>query len=195
MAATFQPEPIENAWLAAKPFAEGYREALRAAAADPDLWRFHMSNMHGAAFDSYFDGMLGQAARGEGLGWVLLDKASGAVAGSSSFLAVSMPNKRLEIGSTWYPKRFQGGHVNPAAKLLLMEYAFETLGLNRIEFKVDARNARSLAAMTKLGAVREGVFRSHMVLPDGFVRDSVYFSVIVREWPAMKARLMERLGG
>ncbi len=184
---------LEDDILRLEPFTESHREPLRAVAADPDLWRFHFLNQYAATFDRYFDHYVRETAAGRDCSFVIVDKASGQIAGSSSYLAIVPAHKRLEIGSTWYVKPFQGGHTNPAAKRLLLGYALDTLKWNRVEFKLDARNARSWAAMKKLGAVEEGIHRAHMILPDGHIRDSVWFSVTQADWPKVKAGLDSRL--
>jgi RimJ/RimL family protein N-acetyltransferase len=108
-------------------------------------------------------------------------------------VAIAAPHRRVEIGHTWYRPEVWASQVNPASKLALLTYAFETLGLNRVELKTDNLNLRSQAAIAKLGARREGVFRAHMVRRDGSRRDSVYFSVVQSDWPAVRARLTARL--
>ncbi len=124
--------------------------------------------------------------------WAVVMRDGDAVAGRVSILDVSVRDKRLEIG-TMLTAPFWGSMVNPECKLLLMTHAFETLGVNRVQFKVDARNARSLASMARLGAVNEGTLRRYQIRADGFVRDSVMFSVLSDEWPAVKARLRLRI--
>jgi RimJ/RimL family protein N-acetyltransferase len=99
----------------------------------------------------------------------------------------------VEIGWTWITPAFQRTAVNTEAKLLQLTYAFETLGAGRVALKTDGRNERSQAAIARLGAVREGTLRRHMRLPDGYVRDTVYFSILADEWPGVKARLEERV--
>jgi N-acetyltransferase len=125
--------------------------------------------------------------------WAVFDKASNSHAGSTSFLAFVPVHKRVEIGWTWYAKRVWAGAVNPSCKRLLMAHGFETLDLNRIELKADARNTRSCKAMERLGAKFEGIHRSHMVRPDGRLRDSAWYSVIREEWPAVRDGLDARL--
>ena len=184
---------LEDEILRLEPFTERHREPLRAAAADPDLWRFHFLNQNAATFDRYFDHYLTETASGRECAFAIFDKATGAIAGSSAYLAIVPAHKRLEVGSTWYAKPFQGGRTNPAAKRLLVGHVIETLKWNRVEFKLDSRNARSWAAMKKLGAVEEGVHRNHMILPDGHIRHSVWFSITPEDWPAVKAGLDARL--
>lgn len=115
------------------------------------------------------------------------------VAGRISYSTVQYADRWLEIGTMLTPP-FRGGPCNPAAKLLLMERAFEVLGAGRVHFKVDARNARSRAAMRKLGATEEGTLRRYQLRPDGVARDSVMYSVLAEEWPGVKAGLLARLG-
>ncbi len=192
-AAKVRAVTLENAFIALEPLAERWRERLRAAGDDPDLWRFASINQHGLDFDAWMNERLEANARGGELSFVVIDKASGAVAGSSSYLAIALAHRRLEIGWTRYAKQFWARAVNPSAKRLLMEHGFETLGLNRIELKLDATNTRSWKAVERLGAKYEGIFRQHMVMPDGRLRDTAYFSVIRPEWPAVRAGLDARL--
>ena len=193
MTALIEPVTLEDRYLRLEPFEARHREPLRAAGNDRDLWLYSGLNQYNLTFDRYFDHYLGETNAHRDCAFVVIDKASGAVAGASNYLAVSPANKRLEIGSTWYAKPFQAGYANPAAKRLLIGHALETLGWNRVEFKLDARNARSWAAMRKLGAVEEGIHRDHMILPDGHVRSSVWFSILPADWPRVIAGLDARL--
>ncbi len=184
---------LENAFVRLEPIAERHRAALREAGDDPDLWRFASINQHNGDFNAWFDERLAATADGREICFVITDKASSACAGSSSFLAINLANRKLEIGWTWYPKRFWAGAVNPATKRLMMGHGFDALELNRIELKLDATNKRSWRAVEKLGAVPEGVHRHHMVLPDGRLRDTAWFSVLKAEWPQVRTGLDRRL--
>ena len=104
-------------------------------------------------------------------------------------------HKGLEIGGTWYAPEFQHTGVNTECKYLLLKYAFEEMDCIRVQFKVDGRNERSIQAIERLGATREGMLRNHMILQDGTVRDSVYFSILDREWAGVKMRLEKLLAG
>ena len=119
---------------------------------------------------------------------------TGEVVGSTSFLDIDPVNKAVEVGSTWYAPSARGTAVNPECKLLMLGHAFEVEGCERVTFKTDARNEHSKRAMTKLGAVYEGVLRKHRIQQDGFVRDTAYFSVVREEWANVKAGLRKRLG-
>jgi RimJ/RimL family protein N-acetyltransferase len=114
--------------------------------------------------------------------------------GSSSYFDVREQHLGLEIGHTWITERARGTHVNAEMKCLMLRHAFEVLGAIRVQLKTDARNERSQAAMKKLGLTLEGVLRNHIVMPDGYVRDTVMFSITNQEWPIVKAALLERLG-
>jgi RimJ/RimL family protein N-acetyltransferase len=122
---------------------------------------------------------------------VLLE--TGKAIGSSSFFDIRPSDKGLEIGHTWIKKEHRGTRVNPETKLLMFGHAFEELGAIRVQQKTDLRNVQSQRAMLKMGAVQEGVLRHNMVMPDGYVRDSVYFSVLREEWPAVKSGLLARV--
>lgn len=120
-------------------------------------------------------------------------KASGATIGVTTFMDIRRAHRSLEIGSTWVGRDHQGTAVNPECKYLLLRHAFETLGAVRVQLKTDGRNLHSQRAIAKLGAVREGVLRKHMILPDGYIRDTVMFSITEDEWPQVRAGLEARL--
>ncbi|ABS62711.1 conserved hypothetical protein [Parvibaculum lavamentivorans DS-1] len=192
-ASGFPAVPIENSAVRLEPLAEAHREALAAAAGAAEIWRYMPYDGAGDGFHRWFDWSLSLNEQQSETIWAVRNLADGAIVGSTRYLNIAAKDLRAEIGGTWYAPAVWGGRVNPACKLMLLGHGFEELGLNRIEFKTDARNLRSQAAIAKLGALREGIFRRHMVLPDGHIRDSVYFSIIREEWPGVKARLEERL--
>ncbi len=135
------------------------------------------------------------AATGAEVPFALIDRASGRAIGSTRYLDISVPDERIEIGWTWIAAPFRGGVANPEMKLLLLDHAFDELGANRVALKTDARNFRSQRAIAALGATREGVLREQRVMPDGYRRDTVYYSILAREWPSARERLTERLRG
>ncbi len=194
---TLDAPTLENAFVRLEPLEERHRAALSDVAADPDLWRFASVNQHagthGGDFDDWMAHRFHSIAGSDEATWAVFDKTTGGYAGSSSFLAVQLANRRVEIGWTWYGKSFWAGPVNPSCKRLLFAYGFEELGLNRVELKLDATNQRSYRAVERLGAKFEGVHRSHMVLPDGRIRDTAWFSVLKDEWPAVRDGLDARL--
>jgi RimJ/RimL family protein N-acetyltransferase len=126
--------------------------------------------------------------------FAIVIKDTGAVAGTTSYLDIKPADRGLEIGYTWLGKAFQGSYVNPENKYMLLRHAFETLDAIRVQLKTDGRNIQSQRAMSKMGAKLEGTLRKHVVLPDGYLRDSVMFSITDDEWPDVKSALEARLG-
>jgi len=189
---------LDGRFVRLEPLEERHRAAVRSAAQHPEIFTVTAS-AYGALYDPYIDNAL---KRSDGIHEsafaVLLkaqDNSKDRHVGMTRYLAIEAPHKRLEIGSTWYEPSVWAGTVNPECKLLLMRHAFETLKFHRVEYKTDARNARSRAAILKLGATQEGIFRRHMIMADGHVRDSVFFSIVDTDWPAVKAGLEKRLIG
>lgn len=123
------------------------------------------------------------------LPFVIIDRVSSRIIGSTRFYDISAQNRSLEIGSTWLTPSVWRTKVNTECKYLLLKHCFETLGTIRVQLKTDLRNERSQRAIERLGASKEGVLRNHMILPDGYIRDSVYYSILDREWPDVKRRL------
>ena len=137
--------------------------------------------------------ILARAEKGTDLPFVAIHLASGRVAVATRYLNI-MPNDRgLEVVGTWYGPEFQRTAVNTECKYLLFTHAFETLGAIRLQLKTDSRNERSQRAIERIGAVKEGVLRNHMILPDGIIRHSVFYSILNSEWEGVKKRLEERL--
>lgn len=174
-----------------EPLAEAHREGLRAAN-DPAVWTFLSMRGDGADFDIFFDAARQMHECGAHIVFCVRRLVDGRVVGTTRFAEIVPAHKRVEIGYTWYSPAAQASAVNPECKLLMLTHAFDA-GANRVELNTDARNARSRAAIAKLGAKEEGIHRAHKVLHDGFVRDSVFFSVIRSEWPQVRARLEARL--
>jgi RimJ/RimL family protein N-acetyltransferase len=175
-----------------EPISEGHRDDLLAAAAqDPVTFRYMSSDLSvgAAAWPEY----LADALRPEYVAWATVDAASGRAVGSTRFGDIAPEHGRVEIGWTWIAPSHQRTAVNTEAKLLQLSYAFDDLGATRVALKTDGRNLHSQAAIERLGAQREGTLRRHLHLPDGFIRDTVYFSILAEEWPAVKGRLVERL--
>ncbi len=177
-----------------QPLAAGDLDGLAAAAGDADMFRWMGVDLHDpAVLRAWLDTALTAAGRGLEVPFVVRGADDGRVLGTTRFLSLQLDHLGAEIGWTWYARPTWGSGVNVETKLLLLRHAFETVGLRRVEFKTDARNEHSRGAILALGARFEGIFRKHRVLPGGGVRDSAYFSVIDDEWPAVRARLTERL--
>jgi RimJ/RimL family protein N-acetyltransferase len=185
---------LDGKFVRLEPLEERHRGPIRPAAQHPEIFAF-FTPMLGPLYDPYIDNALKRSDGSLELAFAVLLKAENRCVGMTRYLNIDEAHKRLEIGSTWYEPSVWGGPVNPECKLLLMRHAFETLKFQRVEYKTDARNARSRAAILKLGATQEGIFRKHMIMADGHVRDSVYFSIVDTDWPAVKAGLEKRLNG
>lgn len=127
------------------------------------------------------------------LGFAIIKLPENRAVGMTTYMDIRQGHRGLEVGMTWLAKAHQGTRVNPEAKLLLLTHAFEVLGCERVQLKTDARNLQSQRAIEKMGAKKEGVLRSHLVMPDGLMRDSVMYSVIKEEWPGVKEGLLARL--
>lgn len=160
-----------------------------------DFWGFMLyGNMNTEAdMANWVRDILSRAEKGTDLPFAVIHLASGRVTGATRYLNMVPHDRGLEIGGTWYGLEFQRTAVNTECKYLLLQYAFETLGCIRVQFKTDLRNERSQRAIERIGAKREGVLRNHMILPDGRYRDSVFYSIIDNEWPEVKTRLDEML--
>ncbi len=143
------------------------------------------------AVEQYIARQLEDSSR---VAFAIVDIAGSLVVGSTSYMDIRPRHRGLEIGHTWLSPSVQGTHVNPETKFLLLRHAFEELGCVRVQLKTDRRNAQSQGAMLKLGCTREGVLRRHVILPDGFVRDTVMFSIVDGEWPNVRDKLVQRLG-
>lgn len=137
--------------------------------------------------------ILSRAEKGTDLPFVAIHLASGRVAGATRYLNIMPKDRGLEIGGTWYGSEFQRTPVNTECKYLLLQHAFETLGCIRVQLKTDLRNERSQKAIERIGAVKEGVLRNHMILPDGRYRHSVFYSILDIEWPSVKKNLEEMM--
>ena len=167
---------------------------LSAVAFDLPIWQWTiMGPQDEAGLATWVDTALANQEAGTERPFATIDLASGRAIGSTRFLSIVPEHRRLEIGWTWLGTAFQRTGLNREAKLLQLTHAFETLGANRVELKTHHRNERSKAAMTALGATYEGTFRNHVIMPDGSLRHSAYFSVIAEEWPDIKARLVAGL--
>ncbi len=164
---------------------------LCAVGLDDDIWRYMLYGWVRTPADMqrWVEAMLSLQEKGSDLPFAVIHLASGRAIGATRYLEIRPADRGLEIGGTWYGKAYQRTAVNTESKYLLLKHAFEALGCIRVQFKTDLRNVRSQQAIERLGAVKEGVFRNHRILPDGTIRHSVYYSIIAEEWPAVKARL------
>jgi RimJ/RimL family protein N-acetyltransferase len=188
-----RPGPLSGDLVALEPLTADHREPLRSAAAeDQSIWTYFPVNYNGAGedFDDWFDYTLERCANNEHYPFAVRRRDDGRVIGTTRFYDMVPDHRRLAIGSTWYVESARGTLVNSEVRLLTLTYAFDTLSVNRVELITDPRNLSSRAAMRILGAVEEGVIRRHLIYKDGRVRDSILFSIIAEEWPAVRARLV-----
>ncbi len=137
---------------------------------------------------------LARCERGTDYPFVIVDKATGRIAGGTRYLSIDLPNCMVEIGGSWLGQSFRGNGINTAAKYLLLRHAFEKLGCVRVQFRTDSRNLRSQRAIEKLGAMKEGMLRKDFIFPDGYQRSTIFYSILDDEWPAVRRRLEESLG-
>ncbi len=157
---------------------------------EPELWRWTIVWIRTADdVRRYVERALHDQVAGHAVPFATVERSSGRVVGSTRFGAIAVPHRRVEIGWTWIARPWQRTPVNTEAKYLMMRHAFEAWGCVRVELKTDVRNERSRRAMLRLGCREEGVYRKHMITERGAPRDTVYYSVVDDEWPAVKARL------
>lgn len=179
---------LDGRFVRLEPIGEGHRDdLLDAASQDPLTFRYMGMDLSAGA--EVWPAYLADALRPEYVAWATVDRTSGRAIGSTRFGDIAPEHGRVEIGWTWIAPSHQRTAVNTEAKLLQLSYAFDALGAGRVALKTDGRNERSQRAIERLGGVREGVLRRHLRLPDGFVRDTVYYSILADEWPAVKGRL------
>lgn len=186
---------LEGKNVRLEPLSFKYENDLLAAAQPDEIWEYigtfpgqTRQDMH-----AWIEKALHQVEIGERIWFVIVHKGGNRVIGATSYMEIQRRHRGLEIGGTWLNPEFWGSIINTECKYLMLRHAFEELGCLRVQIKTDLRNVRSQRAIEKLGAVKEGVLRKHMVTRTGFVRDSVMYSIIESEWPAVKARLEEKL--
>jgi len=191
-ATPLSPRTLAGKFVTLEPLeARHHADLLKAADSDPAIWRY-ISIDPKEGFAGRLPWMVEQNRKGLMITHVVRRNTDAQVVGSTSYLAMSPLDAKTEVGFTWYVPQAQGGAVNPECKYLLMKNAFES-HFHRVEFKTDMNNAKSRAALAKLGATEEGVLREHMWMGQGYFRSSVYFSVLASEWPQVKASLEQRL--
>jgi RimJ/RimL family protein N-acetyltransferase len=189
-----EPVTLSGKYVRLEPLSREHAPGLCAAITDGELWQLAVTLVpHPRDVPAFIDAALAAQNRGEALAFATVELTTGRIAGSTRYMKIDLPSKRLEIGFTFLGRTWQRSAINSEAKLLMLTHAFEVLRMNRVELLTDARNATSRAAIARLGATQEGILRQHMVMRDGFVRDSVLFSVIAPEWPDIKTALLHKL--
>jgi RimJ/RimL family protein N-acetyltransferase len=183
---------LEGRLIALEPMREEHREPLRKAAADPIIWRWmQIDSSDSQGFDLWFGHALREAAAEREAPFVTTSQ-DGRALGSTRFLTLRPEHRGVEIGNTWLARPAWSSGANIEAKLLMLEHAFERVGVMRVEFKTDARNVESRRALEGLPASFEGIHRKHMLIHAG-IRDSAYYAIVDDDWPAVKANLERRL--
>ncbi|MCU1448790.1 MAG: family N-acetyltransferase [Acidimicrobiales bacterium] len=187
------PVVLEGNHVRLEPLSTGHRRALESAA-EPDIFRYMPNGPFSPwGFDGYFDAALEAVASGQQVAFATVDRRSDTAIGSTRYADISTHDERLEIGFTWLARAWWRTAANTEAKLLLLRHAFEDLGAGRVLLKTDRRNERSRRAIERLGAREEGVLRRHMRMDDGTFRDTVMYSILSDEWPAVRGFLETRL--
>ena len=188
-------ERLEGDVVVVEPLGPEHEGDLWEAAQDPEVWRW--LPWHAAAdresFHRWYEDAIARRDAGLEVPFAVVDKATGRAIGTTRYLTLRPEHRGLEIGWTWNASRAWGTGANAEAKLLLLRHAFETLGCMRVEFKTDALNERSRVALEALPARFEGIFRKHMLVREGALRDSAYYAITDDEWPTVKANLERRL--
>jgi len=190
-----KPVVLTGKYVRLEPMTGAHIPALAEIGVGQAFWGFMLYGDMKSVDDmgEWVQDILSRAQKGTDLPFVAIHLASGRVAGATRYLNI-MPNDRgLEIGGTWYGTDFQRSVVNTECKYLLLRHAFEMLGCIRVQLKTDLRNERSQRAIERIGAVKEGILRNHMILPDGRYRHSVFYSILDTEWDEVKKRLAEMM--
>lgn len=189
------PVTLTGQHVRLEPMTEDHISGLAEIGVGQTFWDFMLyGNMETEAdMANWVRDILARAEKGTDLPFVAVHLASGRLAGATRYLNIVPKDRGLEIGGTWYGTEFQRTAVNTECKYLLLKHAFEKLGCIRVQLKTDLRNERSQKAIERIGAVKEGVLRNHMILPDGRIRHSVFYSILDSEWEGVKSRLEEML--
>ncbi|MDE1836755.1 MAG: GNAT family N-acetyltransferase [Euryarchaeota archaeon] len=185
------PVVLQGRWVALVPLSREHLPQLIKAGTDPQIWSYmrYGPRTSPKSMEELVDLLLRLQEKGTDLAFTTFYRPEGVAVGMTRFLDIRREDRGVEIGGTWIAPRLWRTPVNTESKYLLLRHAFEVEGCLRVQFKTDLRNVRSQRAIERLGAVKEGVFRKHMALPNGLVRDSVFYSLTDDDWPTVKARL------
>ncbi|HXT87082.1 MAG TPA: GNAT family protein [Verrucomicrobiae bacterium] len=189
-----EPVTLAGEHVQLEPMLEAHHAPLAEVGLDEDLWKWIPVPVRTPEeMKAYVEAALAEQARGSSLPFTIVERATGNVIGSSRYANIERVHRRVEIGWTWVARPWQRTAVNTECKYMLLKHAFEALGCIRVELKTDSLNERSRAAILRIGAKEEGVFRNHMITAGGRIRHSVYFSITDSEWPIVKRMLEEKL--
>ena len=189
-----EPTTLSARGITLVPLDASHETGLRAAAADGELWNIRVTSVpEPEQTRKYIDDALQMRADGNRFAFAVLEDATGAVLGTTSYHDILPAVRRVEIGYTWYAQRCQRTHVNTTCKLLMLQHAFDTLGCKVVGWRTDNFNFASQRAIERLGAKKDGVIRGHALRRDGTIRDTVMYSLTASEWPEVKAHLLYQL--
>jgi len=189
------PLILSGKYVRLEPLSENHIPDLCRVGLDERIWRYMRYGMvlTEEQMHAWVSSILEKAAKGNEIPFAVIHLESGRAVGATRFLTIQPDQCNLEIGGTWYGVDYQRTAVNTESKYLMLKHAFEVMGMIRVQIKTDLRNIASQRAIERLGAVKEGILRKHMILPDGYIRDSVIYSILDDEWPAVKAGLELKL--
>jgi RimJ/RimL family protein N-acetyltransferase len=189
-----EPVILEGRLVRLEPLGFEHVPGLAEVGLDPDIWRWTLARPQSEAdIRAWAASTMSARDAGTEFPFATIDVATGRPIGSSRYLNIALEHRRLEIGWTWVAPPWQRTGANREAKLLMLEHAFDRLGCRRVEFKTDSNNEKSRVALLGIGARLEGIFRNHMVMPDGRMRHSAWYSVIDEEWPEVRSGLAAML--
>jgi len=184
---------LENKRVLLRPLQLEDAETLLPVALQPALWKVGIVNLQQKAdLVNYIQGTLTLREQKAEMPFVIIDKKEGRAAGSTRFMNIAIDHKRAEIGATWIDTALHGSGLNKAMKFAMLQHAFEVMDLNRVELKTDELNIQSRNAIASIGAKQEGIFRHHMIVNGGRLRNTVYFSILKEEWPEIKERVFAK---
>ncbi len=192
-----QPVVLIGKIVRLEPLSVRHVADLTVAGQDEGIWKYMLYGTIATEDDMrvWVNDILARQALGTDLPFAVIDFASGRAIGATRFMDIRPEHRGVEIGGTWYATAYQHTLVNTECKYLLLCHAFEVWQCVRVQFKTDSRNERSQRAIERIGALREGVFRNHMILQDGTLRHSIYYSILASEWPVVKIGLEQKLKG
>jgi RimJ/RimL family protein N-acetyltransferase len=190
-----KPVVLTGQFVRLEPLTEDHTAGLAVVGLEDSIWEYMPYGLmrNDSDIRRWVNTLLDHAAEGTDLPFVVIHLASGRVAGTTRYMEIRPEHNSLEIGGTWYGAEYRRTQVNTECKYLLLRQAFEEFNCIRVQLKTDSRNERSQRAIERIGAVKEGILRNHMILPDGHVRHSIYYSILNSEWPHVKKKLEEKL--
>jgi RimJ/RimL family protein N-acetyltransferase len=190
-----EPVTLKGEHVVLEPLAPEHASALAHAAADGELWKLWYTSVPAPGAErEYIEAALAMREHQGAMPFAVRDAVTGDIVGSTRLFNVEAAHRRVEIGHTWYARRVQRTALNTEAKLLLLTHVFDALGAIAVEFRTHFMNHQSRAAIARLGAKQDGILRHHQIGRDGVIRDTVVFSIIAPEWPAVRANLLFKLG-